>query len=549
MTLAERLLLGALALVSVLVVSIVAIASGRLRERLDAGTVAQLSREARLVAAQWIAGVSADSLADAAGRALGHRVTLVDGDGVVLGDSELDSTMLPAVHALPAVARISARVGTASGGVIVSVAADQADDIVAGARRDVFVAGLGGLLAAMVLAWLFSRSVSRPIVELSAVARTIAAGQLDRRPQLAAPGEVGELASALHRMAEQLAARVDTLRQDDALMTALVDSLDEGVLAIDARRHVVRVNAAGRALLGARDAPPFPADRLSRDATLRSALDGALAGHATDGAELRIGEKTVLLTARPLPRGGAVLALLDLTAIRKLEAVRRDFVANVSHELKTPLTVISGFAETLAEDEPPAELRRQFVDAIRTNALRMQRLVDGLLDLSRIETGGWQPRPVRVSVESLLQETVDGIADAAHRKGVAVRCDVDGGAEFVVADPLAIRQVLANLAENAIRYTRAGTVRMTARREAEAIVLVVSDTGIGIAPEHLPRIFERFYRADSGRARDVGGTGLGLAIVRHLVEAHGGRVEAASTLDVGTTVSVHLPIASHTPHT
>ena len=544
MKLAERLLLGALVLVSVLVISIVAIASGRLRERLDAATTDQLSREARLVASQWNSGVAPDSLADAAGLALGHRVTLSDAAGVIVGDSELDLSPLASVTDLATDGRISAVAATSLGTVIVSVGQERAEGIVGGARRDVLVAGFGGLVAAMLLAWLFSHSVSKPIIELSTVARAVAAGELDRRPRLAAPGEVGDLASALHRMAEQLAARVDALQQDDALMIALLDSLDEGVLAVNTRRDVVRVNSAGRLLLGIRDTPPFPVDRISRDPVLRAALDGALKGQSTDGGEVRVGDQTLLLTARPLARGGAVLALLDLTAIRKLETVRRDFVANVSHELKTPLTVISGFAETLADDDPPPAMRRQFVEAIRANALRMQRLVDDLLDLSRIETGGWTPKPVPVRLVELVREAAEGVAAAAHGKGVTVSTRIEPGLDTVHADPLAVRQVLSNLVENAVRHTHEGTVRIFAHRDGADVVLGVADTGTGIAPEHLPRIFERFYRADSGRARHAGGTGLGLAIVKHLVEAHGGRVHAESTLDVGTTVRARFPDAA-----
>ncbi|HEX2718523.1 MAG TPA: ATP-binding protein, partial [Gemmatimonadaceae bacterium] len=253
---------------------------------------------------------------------------------------------------------------------------------------------------------------------------------------------------------------------------------------------------------------------------------------------------TLLLTARPLREGGAVLALLDLTAMRRLEAVRRDFVANVSHELKTPLTVIGGFAETLAEDDPPPDQRRRFVEAIRTNAQRMQRLVDDLLDLSRIESGGWQPNVGRVDVRAVLTDTATAIEQTAARKGVRVLIDIQPGAEEMSADPLAVRQVVSNLAENAVRHTMTGSATLFARRHDGGVDVGVRDTGTGIAPEHLPRIFERFYRADPSRSRAEGGTGLGLAIVKHLVEAHGGHVTAASTPGKGTEVVAHFPTRS-----
>jgi signal transduction histidine kinase len=236
-----------------------------------------------------------------------------------------------------------------------------------------------------------------------------------------------------------------------------------------------------------------------------------------------------------------VLAVLDLTPIRRLETVRRDFVANVSHELKTPLTVIVGFAETLADHEPPELQRRQFVEAIRSNAQRMQRLVDDLLDLSRIESGVWQPRVATLDVHALAGEAAAAIVETAQQKGVAVLTEVGDDATVLHADPVAVRQVLSNLTENAARYTAAGSITVFARRDGGRVAIGVRDTGVGIAPDHLPRVFERFYRADPARARDAGGTGLGLAIVKHLVESHGGRVAATSTPGNGTTVTAWFP--------
>jgi two-component system phosphate regulon sensor histidine kinase PhoR len=562
--LAQRLLLGTLAVISVLVVSLVAIASTRLRERLYDQTASELEREARVVADRWTLPARADALADSLGAVLGHRVTLVDSTGHVRGDSDFDGAELtnlenhagrPEVVAARAAGVGRARRASPSRGdeelyvavrsplgvARVAVNTRTVDRIVAGARDDVLVAGVIATAVALLLSWLFARSVSGPIVDLSAVARAIAAGDIARRPSLAAPGEIGDLSAALHRMAEQLAARLAALEEDDALMSALVESLDEGVLAVDGHRDVLRVNSAARDLLGLRDAGPFPADRLSRDQALRTALADALAGHATDAAELRLDGRTALLTARPLPAGGAVLALLDLTTIRRLENVRRDFVANVSHELKTPLTVIGGFAETLADDDPPPEQRRQFVEAIRSNAVRMQRLVDDLLDLSRIESGHWQPNPTRVDIAGAIADTITTVAPVALEKSIELVTDVAPNATIVMADQLAIRQVLANLVENAVRYTRAGRVTIFTRAEAGGVTIGVRDTGIGIPSEHLPRVFERFYRVDPGRSREAGGTGLGLAIVRHLVEAHGGRVSIESAPGAGTTVVAFFP--------
>jgi two-component system phosphate regulon sensor histidine kinase PhoR len=228
--------------------------------------------------------------------------------------------------------------------------------------------------------------------------------------------------------------------------------------------------------------------------------------------------------------------------------VRRDFVANVSHELKTPLTVIGGFAETMVTDDIPAEQRQQFADAIRANARRMQRIVDDLLDLSRIESGGWVPNPVAVDVCNAAADAIAPCQTAASDRNVTLDVDVHPLARTVFADPTALRQVIANMLDNAIRYSNpGGRVTVFTRPDDGGTWVGVQDTGIGIAPEHLPRIFERFYRVDAGRSRTAGGTGLGLSIVRHLVEAHGGRVRAESIPGRGTTVAAFFPAVDTTP--
>jgi signal transduction histidine kinase len=236
-----------------------------------------------------------------------------------------------------------------------------------------------------------------------------------------------------------------------------------------------------------------------------------------------------------------VVTVLDLTVLRRLETIRRDFVANVSHELKTPLTAVSGYAETLLDRSIPEEQRRRFVTTIHENATRMQRIVDDLLDLSRIESGGWQPNLTLVDVDGVVHDVFSSMQPEATAKGLALDAEIAPNASRVRADPTAFRQIVLNLVDNAIRYTRAGRVTLRTRAAAAGIWVEVSDTGMGIAAEHLPRIFERFYRVDAGRSRAEGGTGLGLAIVRHLVDAHGGRVEATSTVGRGTTVAVHFP--------
>lgn len=563
MRLAQRLLLASLLVVASFVTLVVVAVDRPLREGVVDAAASELAREARLIGTHWRAGTDADSLADAASTLLGQRVTLLDPLGTVLGDSELggnelaqvaNASRLPEIAAALAdsVGRARARRGslgeelrvavrTPNGVVRVSGDLSEFSNAFARARRDLYLAGILALLVAGGLSIFFSRLVARPVVELRKVTQALASGDLTRRPALSAPGEIGDLASAVHRLAEQLTGRLRALQAEEALLVALTDSLVEGVVAVDARQQVVRINATGRRLLDAGGAVPFPAEHLPRERLLREALAGALGGEPSDVAELTLDDRVVTLTARPLPGGGAVLAIFDLTPVKRLEVVRRDFVANVSHELKTPLTVIGGFAETLSDDELPVDQRRRFVEAIQASAARMQRIVDDLLDLSRIESGGWVPKPHAVRVGVAASEALAAAKDAANRKGISLELVVEPDADMVHADPTALRQLFVNLVDNAVRHTQQGSVRVFARLAVGGVIVGVEDTGSGIPAEHLPRIFERFYRVDPGRARDHGGTGLGLAIVRHLVEAHGGRVSAESSLRRGTAIAAFFP--------
>lgn len=412
-------------------------------------------------------------------------------------------------------------------------------------RTGVLVAGLVSFLLAPLFSLAFSRSVSRPIAELTDVARSIAAGERTRRPPLAAPGEVGELADAVYRLAEQLEARLSILAAEQSILTALIETLNEGVIAISPEHEVVRINDTGRRLLSIDHPVPFGMDFLPREGTLRGAIARALKGTETEPEEVVIGETTLSLTASPLVNGGAVVALFDLTPIRKLEAVRRDFVANVSHELRTPLTIISGFAETLQDPDIPPDKRASFAKTIFNSTQRMQRIVDELLDLSRIESGHWRPRPEAVRIADAAGEVFGRVAATAKSKEIVLETKVDAAGEVIYADRTALEQILLNLVENALRHTgERGRISIKTTPAENGVHVIVNDTGTGILPEHLPRIFERFYRADRGRSRESGGTGLGLAIVKHLVEAHGGSVSAESVLGAGTTIRIFFPVGS-----
>jgi two-component system phosphate regulon sensor histidine kinase PhoR len=569
MTLSQRLLAGLLAVIGALVAAIVIIAGSRLNARLfrDAGD--ELAREARLVGVMWTAHPdNPDSLANAAGNALQRRVTLIDTAGVVTGDSEFDDDRLRTLanhldrpeilvardSGVGRATRASASAGDEemyvgirhpNGYVRVSIGTNRMRAIVAGAWRDVLVASLIALVGAIALAVVFSNRVSKPIVELRDVTRAIAAGDLTKRPSLNAAGEVGDLAMAVGRMSEELRRRLQEMTDEDARLVAVLESLDEAIAAVDNGGNVVRMNQAARRLFATTAPLPFPATELALGPGLRDALANAMRGMPSVLVESSVGERIVALTARPLPAGGAVLAVLDLTERRRLETVRRDFVANVSHELKTPLTVIGGFAETLRDPQLQDTDRQRFIDLLLGNTHRMQRIVDDLLDLSRYESGAWEPKPSDIDLDAVVTDLFALARGPADDKRLRLVADIEPDARVVRFDPTGIRQVLSNLIENAIRYTASGSVTVSARLSNGAPSIAVRDTGVGIAGEHLSRIFERFYRADPSRSRADGGTGLGLAIVRHLVEAHGGTVSAESRLGEGTTILIHLPPSRH----
>jgi signal transduction histidine kinase len=325
---------------------------------------------------------------------------------------------------------------------------------------------------------------------------------------------------------------------------------------VDARGRVQRTNPAARRIFSLSGDPQglSPQEVTRRQAfveLVRRALDGA----PVPPTELTQEGRHLLATAQPLPTGGAVMVFLDVSALRRLEDVRRDFVANASHELKTPLTAIRGFAETLLDPDLPPALRAQFTETVKANADRLQRIVDDLLDLSRIETGGWRVQPEIVSVADIAGEAWDALSDAAERKDAQVEVDIPADCEWVDADPSALRQIFSNLFGNSLRYIpEGGTVALSARAVPAPspggpvveghpwVEIAVRDNGAGIPSAHLPRIFERFYRADTARSREEGGTGLGLAIVKHLVEGHGGSIQAESQLGRGTTIRFTLPI-------
>jgi two-component system phosphate regulon sensor histidine kinase PhoR len=567
-TFATRLVAGTL-VVLVLAVGVLLFASERSLRRDMVGDIERsLETEAVLIrealtrdSSTWGEGVRR------LGGQSGRRITLVDRTGRVRADSDFPPGPLPAIEshldrpeiqaALDGETGVATRrsetvgrtllyVAVPGGPGAIRVAADlsQVDEVVRRAQGAVAWAALLALLVGTVLALIAGRSIARPLTGITTAARAIAAGSPPRFPRSGIP-DIDALVQALRQMHRQLADRFDDLRREQAETAALVESMVEGVIAADERGRIATANPAARRLLGYDQLDPLPdLAELFRVKAAREVVDAVLAGSPVQDREVELDGRSVLLNARPLPAGGAVLVMHDLTEIRRLEVIRRDFVANVSHELKTPLTSISGYAETLLSVPPDPEMARGFLETILGNARRMQRLVDDLLDLSRIEAGRWQPARTGVDVAAAARDSWTEVAARPASQGIEFVVDVAPGAEKVCADLDAIRQVLTNLMENSLRHTPpGGTIACLARRDGNGVAIAIRDNGSGITGEHLPRIFERFYRADASRSREEGGTGLGLAIVKHLVEAHGGRISAQSERGRGTTVTGWFPDA------
>jgi len=568
MRLVTRLFASIGLLVAAAVAGSIIAADVLLRRYLEEGIASDLARDARLVAAVTpLDSTRWPEFAMQAGARLGRRVTLIDPEGHVRGDTEFGRgslgqlqnhrtrpeviQVLDSGRSVGMYKRLSASTNEPQmyiaikdgppGLAVIRVSTTLAvvDAQVHAVQRALAIAGLVMLIGAWFVAWLLAAVLARPLVRIADAARDIAAGRPAEFPDVQVP-ELAHQVDALRAMHHELERRFEDLRREREESRTLLDALSDGVLAVDKRGVVISTNGAARHLLGYRDDEPLPPlGELFHDRVHRTLMREVLTGAVVEERELDLGDRTVLVSARPLEEGGTLLVLSDVTDVRRLETIRRDFVANVSHELKTPLTAIAGYAETLAAESTDSQLTG-FARTIVENARRMQRLVDDLLDLSRIESGGWHPEPHTVDIDAAAREAWRPFVERADNRNVQLETPRDGAT--VNGDPEALRQIFTNLFDNALRHTPSGgRVRVVAERVGNATRIRVTDTGSGIPADHLPRIFERFYRVDPGRSRQEGGTGLGLAIVKHLVEAHGGRVEAESEIGRGTTILLYFP--------
>jgi two-component system, OmpR family, phosphate regulon sensor histidine kinase PhoR len=510
------------------------------------------------------------------------RVTLIAADGRVLADSGVRPEDLPLVenHAgRPEVrAALSGRPGhdvrtsvtvheslfyvglpVTEGGRVVGVLRLALPLSVVTAsyatlHRVLLLGALVALALAFGIAIFVAGRITQPVVEMQRVAGRMSEGDFSARAPVRSVDEIGTLARALNAMASGLRAKIADLENERAKITAILDGMVEGVLAVDGHERILLMNERGREMFDlARDTGDGrPFLEVIRNTDVLAIFRQARAtGGAVLGRELqRLGPdgRIVRVNAVPFRLGseerGIVIVVHDVTELRRLEQVRTEFVANVSHELRTPLTAILGYVETLlggAIDEP--EQTRKFLEVVFRHSERLGRLVNDLTDLSNIELGRVSLKLEPMSFDEVTESVLTIFRPRAEHARLALDARIDAGARAVVADRDRLAQILINLVDNAVKYTSAGgRVSVGARTVPSGMVEVtVADTGVGIPPGDLARVTERFYRVDRARSRELGGTGLGLAIVKHLVAAHGGELRIESVVGRGTSVIFTLP--------
>jgi len=412
-------------------------------------------------------------------------------------------------------------------------------------------AGLIGLLtgvalAVVVVGWLWRRGAARRLRFAREVSR-LTEGDFDARLAVPEDGHLAGLARSFNRLSEQASRRVGELSGERDHLQEILNGISDGVLETDARGRVSVANPAFRALFGV-EGPCLGRSvvELTRRPELGRLVEGTLAGEPRADLEVVISGRVVSLSGAALKGGGVLVVARNVTERVRLEATRRDFIANVSHELKTPLTAIRGFAETLKEGAlEDRAVAGKFTIRILEQCRRLEALLADLLALSRLESAAVTSEENRepVEMESLVRRALETVAGAAAERGVRLEFEVSSTPPAFSGHPEALERLLLNLLENAIKYNRApGWVRVGLNTEGGEVVLEVADSGIGIPREALSRVFERFYRVDKGRAREEGGTGLGLALVKHAAMVHGGRVEVESRFGEGSTFRVLLPI-------
>ena len=582
----SRVLTGCLLVVVCTLVFIAFLAESWWRDRLISGLKQSLNQHLVLFAEIVAHGLpkeatvrESDRLAEYLGRLLPNlRITFIGVDGVVKGDSEIPVGQVVSLEnhlTRPEVADalklghgesirysttlnvdllyVARRFDGPKGPLMVIRAALPLSEVqksLAQIRLRILTALLLAVLLSLAAAYLVSRGISRPLKDLARTAGAIADGDLSRRFLRLPPHEIGDLGRAFNQMAEELQGQIEGVTKVRDRLEAVLAGMVEGVLLLDQKGKVLLAN---RALCRMLDVPDPVGGRVFeaiRNPELLDALRKVREGQLHVSGEItsqslpaRYLEMEVVRLAGPESEAEVVAVLHDITQRKRTEKMRRDFVANVSHELRTPLTAIRGSAETLSDGalNNPEDARR-FLAMIKRQTLRLEQLATDLLELAHLEAGLGRPEKEKIDAVELARGVLGAMGGLASTRQVELTAELPAEEIIFWAERRHVEQALTNLLDNALKYTKAGgRVTLGLSRADREIRFVVADTGIGIAPEHLDRIFERFYRVDRDRSREMGGTGLGLAIVKHVAKTHNGRVEVESRPGQGSTFRLILP--------
>ena len=506
--------------------------------------------------------------------AAGARATIIDASGTVLADSQSNpanmenhATRKEFAAALSGQTgqneRRSASLGipflyvaapVSGGAVRLAYPLSDVEAVQGIVRKRLLWGSLLASLFALLIAFGASVWTSRRLERIVSVASRIERGDLRARVDDNPLDEIGRVAAAVDKSAEQIERSFVAVRSSQRQLETLLNSMQDAVIAVSGDGLVRWANQPMDRLVPQRTRLNAPVVETIRDPDFLATVKAATTTKevSTARATSIVPGRAFDVTAAPLPDGGAVAVLRDLTETERVEKTRRDFIANVSHELRTPLTSIQGYTETLLDTTADGSgSAREFLEIIRKNALRMSRLTEDLLTLARVESGETRFETEPIAPIELLNDAEESFREIAPAQGVQLR--VVGGHEgsgsieslpMVLADREAIHQVFSNLIDNAMKYGKSGLrIELGARTADRGVEFFVRDFGAGISSEHLPRLFERFYRVDKARSRESGGTGLGLAIAKHIMRAHGGSIRAESELAQGSTFIFSLPLA------
>jgi two-component system phosphate regulon sensor histidine kinase PhoR len=520
-----------------------------------------------------------DLLCKEEGQRSSTRITVILPTGEVIGDSDTDpknmdnhSDRLEFIAASTGESGVSIRTSltlardfmyvaipvkkadTLLAVVRTSIPVDVIDVVIKGIQRKIILGSLIIALLGSMISLIIARRISRPIEKLREGAGYFIKGDFNYRLPVSDIEEIVSLNESMKGMAQQLHARIDTITQQRTEIEAILSSMIEGVIAVDADERIIIMNSAAANMFGC-DLSTVQGRIIQeavRNSHLQQFVSETLSGETPVEKEIAIitGEERYLFGHGTLIRDiegkrvGALFVLSDITRLRRLENIRKDFVANVSHEIKTPITAIKGFVEILRDDGKKDEQDiKRFLEIISRHVNRLEAIIDDLLRLSRIEkdveTEGIQL--MESGIKDVLESAIQISKPLADSKGMEIRLFCDDGLIARINPPL-LEQAIVNLLDNAIKYSdEKRPVKIEARHDEKELLIHIIDNGRGIEQEHLPRIFERFYRVDKARSRRLGGTGLGLAIVKHIIQAHKGHVTVTSTPGKGSTFSLHIP--------